>query len=133
VTSTPRGSHDPTRPPAPLTVAASLVVVEALVFVILAVAELAALEGRRALMGATTAVFFLVYGAGLGFCAWAVWRLRSWGRAPIVLAQLIQLLVAWNFWGGATTWVAVALGLVAAVVVAGLLHPQSVDALAEHG
>lgn len=133
MTTTPDGSRDPARPPAPLTVAASLVVVEALVFVILAVAELAALEGERAMMGATTAVFFLVYGAGLGVCAWAVWRLRSWGRAPIVLAQLIQLLVAWNFWGGATTWVALGLALVAVVVVAGVLHPQSIDALAERG
>jgi hypothetical protein len=47
------------------------------------------------------------------------------------MAQLIQLGVAWSFWGGATTWVSVSLGLVALLVLAGLLHPQSIDALAE--
>lgn len=117
-------------PPAPLVVAASLVAVEALVFVALAVAELAAFETEKAVMGASTTVFFLAYGAGLGVVAWAVWRLRSWGRAPVVVAQLIQLLVASSFWGGQTTWVAVGLGLVALLVLAGVLHPDSTRALA---
>jgi hypothetical protein len=117
--------------PAPLTVAASLTVVEALVFGILTVAELAHFESDKAVMGATTALFFLGYGAGLAFCAWAVWRLRSWGRAPVVVAQLIQLLVAWSFRGGETTWVAVALAVVALVVLAGIFHPDSLEALSE--
>jgi hypothetical protein len=122
----------PAGPPAPLTVAASLVAVEAVVFAILGVTELAAFDSDKATMIATTAVFFLVYGAGLAFCAWAVFRLKSWARAPIVLAQVIQLLVAWSFVGGATTWVAVALAVVAVIVLAGIFHPQSIDALAEH-
>jgi hypothetical protein len=117
--------------PAPLTVAASLTVVEAVVFEILAIAELAHFEFSKAVMGATTALFFLGYGAGLAFCAWAVWRLRSWGRAPVVVAQLIQLLVAWSFRGGETTWVAVALAVVAVVVLAGIFHPDSIEALAD--
>lgn len=117
-------------PPAPLVVAASLVAVEALVFVALAVAELAAFESAKAVMGASTTIFFLAYGAGLAVVGWAVWRLRSWGRAPVVVAQLIQLLVASSFWGGQTTWVAVGLGLVALIVLAGVLHPDSTRALA---
>ena len=111
--------------------AASLVAVEAVLFVILSVAELLDLESSKAVMGATTAVFFLAYGAGLALCAWAIWRLRSWGRAPIVVAQVIQLLVAWSFWGGETTWVAIGAGVVAAIVLAGIFHPQSLDALAD--
>ncbi len=122
-----------TAPPAPLTVAASLVVVEAIVFAVLAVAELADFEPSKAVMGATTALFFLGYGAALALCGWAVWRLHSWGRAPIVVAQLLQLFVAWSFWGGETTWVAVGAGVVALVVLAGIFHPQSLEALAEHG
>jgi hypothetical protein len=114
-----------------LTVAASLVAVEALVFVVLAVAELAAFESEKAAMGATTALFFLAYGAGLGFCAWAVVRLKSWARAPIVVAQLLQLLVAWSFFGGETTWVAVALAVVAVITLAGIFHPDSLDALSD--
>jgi hypothetical protein len=47
----------------------------------------------------------------------------------VLLAQLIQLGVAWSFWGGATTWVSVSLAVVALIVLAGLLHPHSVDVL----
>ena len=119
------------RRPAPLAVAASLTVVEAAVFAILAIAELAHFESSKAVMGGTTALFFLGYGAGLALCAWALWRLRSWGRAPAVVAQLIQLLVAWSFLGGETTWVAVALAVVAVVVLAGIFHPDSLEALAD--
>lgn len=133
MTATPEDPRPLAGPPAPLTVAASLVVVEAVLFVVLAVAELADFESSKAVMGATTALFFLGYGAGLVLCAWALWRLQSWGRAPIVVAQLIQLLVAWSFWGGETTWIAIGAGVVAAVVLAGIFHPQSIEALAEHG
>lgn len=131
MTATPENPRPLAGPPPPLTVAASLVAVEAVLFVILSVAELLDLESSKAVMGATTAVFFLAYGAGLALCAWAIWRLRSWGRAPIVVAQVIQLLVAWSFWGGETTWVAIGAGVVAAIVLAGIFHPQSLDALAD--
>jgi hypothetical protein len=127
-TSLPDGPGRRSSPP-PLTVAASLTAVEALVFGGLAVAELAAFDQARAVMGATTALFFLVYAAGLGACAWALWRLRSWARAPVVVAQLIQVFVAASFWGGGTTWVAVVLAAVAVVVLVGLLHPRSLAAL----
>jgi hypothetical protein len=115
--------------PAPLTVAASLVAVEALLLVLQGVAELAALSPQRLAMGVTTALFFLAYGAGLGACAWGLHRLRSVARAPIVVAQLLQVMVAWSFWGGSTTWLAVALAVVALVVLAGILHPASLAAL----
>lgn len=80
-------------------------------------------------MGITTSVFFLAYGVGLAYCAWAVTRLRSWARAPIVVAQLIQLLGAWSFLGGSTTTIAVVLALVAVLVLVGVFHPASLDAL----
>ena len=117
--------------PAPLTVAASLVAVEGGLVVLLAVAELASLSSARLTMGLTTAVFFVVYGAALLGCALLLVRRVSFGRSPALLAQLIQLGVAWSFRGGATTWLAVVLALVALVVIAGLLHPASMDALAE--
>lgn len=116
--------------PAPLAVAASLVLVEAVLLVLQGVAELVALSSQRVVMGATTALFFLAYGAGLALCAWGVYRLRSVARAPIVVAQLIQVMVAWSFWGGSTTWVAVSLAVVAVVVLAGIFHPASLEALA---
>ena len=134
------GSPDPANParrprdggaPAPLVVAASLVAVEAILLVLVGVAEIAAIAGDRLAMGVTTAFFFLTYGAGLGFCAWAVTRLQGWARSPIVLAQLIQMGVAWSFRGAPWTWVALALAVVSVIVIAGIFHPASVDALTE--
>ena len=120
-----------TEHPAPLVVAASLVAVEGVVLLLLAALELADLSTQRLTMGVTTAGFFAGYGAALVLCAWAVHRGNSWARGPIVLAQLIQLGLAWSFRGGDTTLVAVALAVVALVVVLGLFHPASVDALAD--
>ena len=124
-------THRPTVPP-PLVVAASLVAVEGLVLVGYAVLELVSTSGDRVALGVTTALFFAAYGVLLLAAAWAVSHGRSWARSPIVLAQLIQLGVAWGFRGGDTTVVAVVLALVSAVVLVGLLAPVSVAALAEH-
>jgi hypothetical protein len=115
--------------PAPLVVAASLVAVEGGLMVLYAAAELLSLTSGRVTMGLTTSVFFAAYGAGLLVCAWQLTRGQSWARSPVVLAQLIQLGVAWSFRGGSTTWVAVVLAAVALVVLAGVLHPASVEAL----
>ena len=97
----------------------------------LAVLELGNLSSVRVTMGLTTAVFFAVYGGALLFFAWQLTHGQSWARGPVVLAQLLQLGIAWSFRGGDTTWVAICLAVVAAVTLAGLLHPQSIDALSE--
>ena len=93
----PPVSPSPRTAPAPLLVAASLAIVEAIVLVVQGLVEIFALSGDRVAMGVTTTLFFVLYGAGLAFCAWAVTRLRSWARSPIVVAQLIQLAVAWSW------------------------------------
>ena len=51
-------------------------------------------------------------------------------KNAVVLAQLIQLGVAWSFKDGDTVLVAAALAIVALVVIAGILHPRSIAALA---
>jgi hypothetical protein len=114
-----------------LVVAASLVAVEGLLLLGYAVLELANVSSDRVAVAVTTAAFFAVYGGLLLVAAWAVTRGQSWGRSPIVLAQLIQLGVAWSFRGGGTTAVAVAIALVAVIVLVGILTPASVDALAD--
>jgi hypothetical protein len=119
------------RPPAPLLIAALLVGLEGLLLVGYGVAEVFALSGQRVAMGVTTALFFVLYGGVLAFAAWALTRLRSWARAPVVLARLIQPGVAWSFRGGSSTVAAVALALAALVVLAALLHPASLAALAD--
>jgi hypothetical protein len=110
-------------------VAASLAAVEGGLVVIFGVGELVNLPAERVSAGLAAAAFFGVYGAALVFCSWQLSRARTWARGPVLLAQLIQLGVAWSFWGGATTWVSISLAVVALIVLAGLLHPHSVDVL----
>ena len=117
--------------PAPLVVAASLVAIEGVLLLAYAVLELFSLDSERAAVALTTTAFFAVYGAGLLLCGRSITRGHSWARSPIVLAQLIQLGLAWSFRGGDTTVVAVAIALVAVVVLVGLLHRASLDALSD--
>ena len=115
--------------PAPLVVAASLAAVEGLVIGVLGLVELVNLSSGRVTMGVTTAGFFAAYGALLVFCGWQLTRGTAWARGPVLLAQLIQLGLAWNFREGETLPVAVVLAIAAAVVLAGLFHPASMRAL----
>jgi len=117
--------------PPPLVVAASLAAVEGGMLVLYGVLELFSVSAGRVTMGLTTAVFFVVYGAFLAFCGWQLLRRESWARGFVAMAQLVQLGVAWSFRGDGTTWLAIVLSVVALVTVAGLLHPASVDALAD--
>jgi hypothetical protein len=116
--------------PPPLSVAVSLTFVEVIVLLLEGFSLLPSLSGERAAVGVTSVAFFLLYGGALGWCAWNLRRQRSWARSPVVLAQLIQILTATSFWGGATTYVAVALIFVGVVVLAGIFHPDSLAALA---
>lgn len=118
--------------PVPLVAAAVLVVAEGLFMLGYGVLELLNVAGDRLVMGLTTSLFFAVYGAGLVVGAWAVTHGRQVARSPLVLAQLIQLGVAWSFWGTGTTVVAVVAAAPALLVLVGLLHPASLDALGRH-
>ena len=127
---TPTHTHGPDRAaPPPLTVSAALTAVEAFVLAGLGVLEVADLHSARLTMGVTTAAFFLGAGAALAWCAWSLWRTRRWARGPVVMAQLILLGLAWNFWDGATKALSAGLALVALVVIAGLVHPSSTKVL----
>jgi hypothetical protein len=110
-------------------VAASLVAVEGLLLLGYAVLELFNVSSDRVAVGVTTTVFFAAYGVLLLVCTRAVLRGGSWARSPIVLAQLIQLGLAWSFRGGETTAVAIGIAVVAIVVLVGILNPASIDAL----
>jgi len=99
--------------------------------VLLSVLELASVTSGRLTMGLTTALFFAAYGVLLIVCAVLITRGRTWARGPILLAQLIQLGIAWNLRGGGTTIIAVVIGVVALVVIVAMVHPDTIKAL-EH-
>ena len=100
--------------------------------IVLGIAEAFTIHGDRLVLGLTTAAFFVVYGAGLGFVARGLIRASTWSRGPAVFAQLIQLLVAYSFWGGSTKAVAIALAVAAVGVLVCLFQKASTEALADN-
>jgi hypothetical protein len=107
-----------------------LVGLQGLFMCILAVLELVAMDAGRLTLGITTALFFLVLGAGLLFCARGLFRVGSWARGPVVAAELIGVLLSFSFWGGETTLAAVVILAVSMAALIGVLHPASTRALA---
>jgi len=110
-------------------VAASLVFLQGLFTMLVGVSEAVHVSSGRVVMGATTALFFVAYGVALGWCAWGMYSLRSWSRGPVLLAQLIWLGLAWNLRDSTVTGVAIAVAASAVLVLAGMLHPRSIQAL----
>jgi hypothetical protein len=117
--------------PPPLVVALSLAGLEGLLVLAYGVLEAANVHTDRAAMGVTTAVFFVLLGGAVVACAWLVAHGRAAARSPVIVVQVIVLGLAWDLRGGASTWVAVGLALVAAVVLVGLLHPDSIAAFTD--
>ena len=94
-----RPAHRPPvrEPPRPWSSAAGLVFVEGLVLLLFGITEVVTLDSDRLTMGVTVSVFFMGYGALLVLCSWGLNRVRAWARGPVLLAQLVQLGLAWNF------------------------------------
>jgi hypothetical protein len=119
--------------PAPLTVAVCVAALEAAVLIGYGLSLVVSMEQERLAMGASSLLFFVVYGGFLAFCAVRLYRLNSWARAPLVLAQLIQIMVGASFWGGSTTAIAVVAVGLALVALVGVFHPTSLAATEDAG
>jgi hypothetical protein len=115
--------------PPPLVAAAGITLLEGILTVLFGISELISLDADRLAMGISTALFFVAYGVALLFCSWGLRWLRGWARGPVLLSQLIWLGLAWNFRDGNTLPIAIFLAVLAAIALAGMLHPRSVDAL----
>lgn len=113
--------------PPPLTVAASVAAVQGLGMLLFAVLQVAEVSSERVAVGVSNAVFFGVYGALLVAAAWALWRRTAWARGPVLLTQLICLGLAWGVRDAVL--LAVVMAVSALVVLAGLLHPDSMASL----
>jgi hypothetical protein len=118
--------------PRALKLAAAVVAAEGLVLVVLGIAEAFTMQSARLVLGATTTVFFILYGVGLGAVARGLFRAATWSRGPAVFTQLIQLLIAYNFWGGSTRGVAFALGVAAIAVLLAVFRKESTKALVDN-
>ena len=111
--------------PTTLRIAAALVLVEGLALIGWGMVVLfAALDGE-AVMAVSTGVFFVVYGAALVLAARGLWQRAGWARSLAVVAQLIQLGVAWNLREAPTTALAAGLAVVAVGVVAALVSASA--------
>lgn len=117
------------RTPTSLVVAAVAVAIEGLFAVAFGTAEAVNTHAVRAVMGVTTALFFVAFGLGILVCAWGLVRVRSWARGPVMLTQLMTLGLAWNFRGGETTWISVVLTIPAVIGLIAMLQPATLAAL----
>ena len=114
--------------PLALRVAAGVAVLQGLATVVLGAVEGFALDSDRALMGATTAFFFLAYGVLLVAGGVALWRPVRWARGPVLFAQLVWLPVAWTLREARSGWRSL-LGLSAVVCLLCLLRPSAIAAI----
>ncbi|VXB19419.1 conserved membrane hypothetical protein [Nocardioides sp. AX2bis] len=111
-------------------VAASLVALQGLALVGLGVLQLASLTRESFTLGVGVGVFFLAFAVLLLAAARALLRGETWGRGPVLLAQLIQLGLAWTNRQELPLLLTGALVLTAVVAVLGVVHPASVARLA---
>jgi hypothetical protein len=113
--------------PPPLTVAASLVAVQGLVLVGLALVEAFSVDQDRVAVAVSTAVFFALYGVVLLTCSVALTQRWGWARGPVLISQLIQLGIAWNVRD--SLFLAIVLAIAALLALAGMLSPASIEVL----
>lgn len=106
-----------------LRIAAIVVAIEALAYVVLAALDLANVSGERLGLGVGAGVLLAAYGLAQLFFAWRVSQGESWARSPLIVTHLIQLLMAWNLRNGDSAWLAGVMGGLAIVVLGCLLAP----------
>jgi hypothetical protein len=111
-----------------LGVAAGVVALESIAYIVVASLDLADTSGGRLGFGVGAGILLIAYGLGLSVAAWHVRKGRAWARAPIVVAQLIQLLLASDARDGAA-WVTPAMAVSSLVVLGCLFAPPVTQAL----
>ncbi|GAA3545622.1 hypothetical protein AFL01nite_23970 [Aeromicrobium flavum] len=122
----------------PLVIAASVVALQALVFLVLAVLDLAGLVSGRIAVGVGIGLLLGILGLGLGAAAVGLLRGAHVARGPVVVAQLIGLGLAWSLRHpdpntGDNRLVALAIAISALVVLGCLATGPARRALADDG
>jgi hypothetical protein len=111
-----------------LLVAAAIVLVEALAYVVLAVLDVLDLSRDRVGTGIGAGLVLLAYGLSQAWAAWRVTHGDSWARSPLVVTQAIQLLIAWNL-RDTSPWLSALLVVASVTALACLLAPPVTRAL----
>jgi hypothetical protein len=115
-----------------LRLASALMLIQALIVVVFGIVELASHHANVG-FGVGAAIFFIVYGLGIGFCGWGLLGQRRWARGPTLLIELLNLGLAWSLRGGQTWGAALALAIPSVIVLVCILLPASVEALEADG
>lgn len=108
----------------------TIVSLEALALLALAVADLADLDGDRIGLGIGAALLLGLYAAAMLWAATRVLNGHSWGRGFLVLTQLIQVLIAYNARDN-VWWVPTLLATTGVVALVCLLAPPVTAALVD--
>lgn len=115
--------------PVSLRLAAALAGAECVFLLVIAV--LGVIDPSNVGVAIGLSVVYVVSALGLAVAAVGLWERRSWGRAPVVLAQLVLLGVAWDVHRD-EVGIAVAGAVLALAVLGCVLHPASTRALSDH-
>ena len=117
----------PRTAPPPLVVASALTTLEGLGLIIGAIVELASISSGHASLAVAMAACFGAYGVALVIGGLALRRLVTWPRGLALITQLIMLGLAWGLRHHPLDAIAVA--IVGAIALAGIVHPASIEAL----
>lgn len=112
--------------PLSLRLAAVLVAVECVLLVVVAVSGLIKASNFGVAIGLGS--IYLVSAAALALAGVGLWERRSWGRAPVVLAQLVILGMAWDVHSDSVT-VSIGGVVLGVAVLLCVLHPASTRSL----
>jgi len=113
-----------------LLIAAVVVVAESCVYLALAALDLRDTPQERIVSGIGIAVLLAAYGIWQLVAMWFLLKGRAGARAPLIVTQLLQALVATNLWG--VPGLALTVAISALVVLVILLSPPVSAVLRDH-
>jgi len=115
-------------------IAVSVVAVEAIAYIVFALAELASIRGGNYAGGIGIGLFLALYGLAQLYACWKLLQWHTWARGPLIFTQLVQLGLAWGLrdWGlreAEARWLAILMAVSAAVALVCLVLPTVTRAL----
>lgn len=129
MTTHPASPEDNDRATTFLRIAAAIIGIEALVYLVFGVIAIASLSDKAAGDSIGVGLFLAAYGFAQLFAASKLLRRHSWARGPLVFTQLIQVGLAWGLRDSDRQWLGVVMAVAAVAALACLLAPSVTRAL----